>query len=73
MTTAEFQRLLDADPFEPFTVTLSGGTTTDVTRPEWAGVTPHGSAGVRRPDGWWCVLSLDHVVSITYPDQPVIR
>lgn len=73
MTDQEFQRLLDADPFEPFTVAMPHGWSHDILRPEWGKVTPFGAAEVYGPNGLRAVISLDHVVSITYADTPVIR
>jgi hypothetical protein len=72
MTGSEFQRLLDADPFEPFTVALTGGATQTIDRPELVVVTPGDCARISLPDGSWAAtISLDHVTSIT-PIAPVI-
>ena len=73
MTGPEFQRLLDAEPFEPFTVTLTGGWMQTIDRPELVIVTPDGGcARIARPDGTWAAsISLDHVTAIT-PIVPTI-
>jgi hypothetical protein len=72
MTGPEFQRLLDADPFEPFTVTLTGGWTHTIDQPELVIVTPGDCARIARPNGSWAAsISLDHVTSIT-PIAPAI-
>ena len=73
MAAHEFQQLLDADPFEPFTIAMPHGWTHDIPRPEWAKVTPHGAAELYGPNGLRAVISLDHVVSVNFADVPVIR
>jgi len=73
MTAADFQQLLDAIPFEPFTVTMPSGSSYFIDRPETVEVTPHGAAKLTRAGHWWATLSLDHVVSITYVDAPHVR
>jgi hypothetical protein len=73
MTSSDFQQLLDAVPFEPFTVTLTGGSTYTIDRPDTVEVTPHGAARLNRQGALWVVISLDHVVSVTYVDVPYLR
>ena len=67
--------LLAADPFEPFTLSLTSRSTVDVTRPELAAVSADGSTlALNGPDGQlWQAISLRHVTTITFPDQPTIR
>jgi hypothetical protein len=74
MTDDEIRVLLEADPFEPFTVHMPHGIEYDVDRPERAALSPHRALYIYRPDGEWrAVLSLDHVVCITFPAKPLIR
>lgn len=73
MTGAEFQKLLDANPFEPFIVNLAGGSSQEIQRPEWVTVTPGDCAHIKRPDGYWAMIALRHVIGIVYVDIPVIR
>ena len=75
MTEAEIRPMLDADPFEPFTVSMTGRTSYDIDRPELVGFSPHGAMLLHHPDGSVrVVLSMDHIVSITWPAaNPHIR
>src|SRR2546421_451347 len=68
MTERDIRPLLDATPFEPFTITMTGKWSHDIVRPELVSFTPHGSMNLHNPDGSvHCVLSMDHIVSIIYP------
>lgn len=66
MTAPEFQKLLDNDPFVPFTLTFNGGWTCTIDDPTRAWVTQHGSGEVRYPNGGGAIMSLDHVVTIDF-------
>ena len=72
MTEAVIRPLLTADPFEPFTLHMTSRNSYDIDRPEAVSFSPHGGAlYVRHPDGRQSVLSLPHIVSISFPDRPV--
>jgi hypothetical protein len=75
MTDAAIRALLEAEPFEPFTVHMPHGVEYDVERPERAALSPHGGAlYIYNPNGEWrAVLSLDHAVGVTFPAKPLIR
>jgi hypothetical protein len=74
MTEADIRPLLDAVPFEPFTIHLTGGWTNDIDRPEEVSFSPDGSClYIHHAGNLRSVLSLDHAVRITYPAQPFIR
>jgi hypothetical protein len=74
MTEDDLRPLLEAVPFEPFTIHMTGRTTYDIDRPEAVSFSPYGGAlYYSRPDGYRAILSLDHVVSISFPDRPIIR
>ena len=75
MTEADLRPLLDADPFEPFTLHLTGRTSYDIDRPERVGFSPDGGLlNIHGPDGRVTTsLALYHVVRITFPDPPIIR
>ena len=75
MTDDAMRALLEADPFEPFTVHMPHGADYDVERPERAAISPHGGAlYIYNAKGeWGAVLSLDHVAKITFPAKPYIR
>jgi hypothetical protein len=75
MTEADIRPLLDANPFEPFTLHLTSRDSYDIDRPERVSFSPHGGAlHLHGPDGkWQATLSLDHVVRISFPAQPYIR
>ena len=74
MTEADIRPLLDAKPFEPFTISMTGRTVYDIDRPELVSFSPHGAMYLHNPDGTVRVaLAMNHIVSITYPAQPFIR
>lgn len=75
MSDSAIQALLTAEPFEPFTVHMPHGVEYDIDRPERAALSEHGGAlWVYTASGAWrAVLSLDHVVSITFPPKPLVR
>jgi len=75
MTEDDIRPLLEADPFEPFTIHLAGNWSQDIDRPELVSFSPHGGAlYLYHPDGQWkAVLSLDHVTGISHPAVPFIR
>ena len=72
MTADEFRALLAADPFEPFTVHLAGGSSCEVNRPEWASASDSGTAELRLPDGRRALVALRHVLRISYADTPFV-
>lgn len=66
--------LLEASPFEPFTIHMAGRTSYDIPRPEGVSFSPHGGAlYIHTGDQLRCILSLDHVVSVETIIQPLIR
>lgn len=75
MTEQDVRPLLEMTPFEPFTVSLTGRSTFDVDRPELVSFSPDGALmNLHAPDGSVRVMiATHHVVSITWPAQPVIR
>lgn len=75
MTEADIRPLLDATPFEPFTITMTGKWSHDIVCPELVSFSPGGAMNLHNPDGSvQSVLSMDHIVSIIYPAaQPHIR
>jgi hypothetical protein len=75
MSEAEFRPLLDAEPFEPFSFSLTDRSSYDIDRPERVTFSPDGGLMVLSgPDGQPQVyISLDHVVSITFPAPPFVR
>ena len=72
MTRAEIQPYLDADPFEPLTITQTGGWVYEVLRRGDARFNQHGSLEVSMPDGGRAYLSIDHITSIVAESPPVI-
>jgi hypothetical protein len=74
MTEADIRPLLDAVPFEPFTVHMTSRNSYDIDRPEMVSFSPHGGMHLHGPDGKWvATLSMDHIVRISYPATPYIR
>jgi hypothetical protein len=70
------KQLLDAEPFRPFTISMSSRTTVRIDRKGQAVLSPDGSAlTLLGESGPTCVLSTHHIVSITLdppPDEPII-
>ena len=74
MTEADVRPLLEVKPFEPFTISLTGRLSYDIDRPELVGFSPHGAMYLHNPDGTVrVVISMDHIVSISYPARPFVR
>jgi hypothetical protein len=74
MKESEIRPFLEAEPFEPFTVHMPHGVEYDVDRPERASFSPYEAMYIYFPTGELrAVLSLDHVVGITFAAKPVIR
>ncbi len=68
MTEADLRPLLDATPFEPFTITMTGKWSHDIVRPGLVSFTPGGAMNLHNPDGSaQSILSMNHIVSIIYP------
>jgi hypothetical protein len=66
--------LLRAKPFLPFTLNAVDRTNYTISSPEQAQMSPHGGALYLLEGGEVrVVLSTRHVVSITFPDTPIIR
>jgi hypothetical protein len=75
VTEADFRPLLDAVPFETFTIHMNGKHQFEVSRPESVSFSPKGDCiYIHRPDGQLsCVLSMRHVADIEYVSTPIIR
>jgi len=75
MTEADFRPLLDAVPFETFTVHMLGKHKHEVSRPEFVSFSSEGGRMyIHRPDGQLhSVLALEHVADIEYISTPIIR
>lgn len=72
MTAADFDALLKAEPFEPFTFRMTSGSEYTIDRPEQWSVKPPGTAEYKRPDGYWAVIALGHVVSVEFLAPAVV-
>jgi hypothetical protein len=70
------KQLLDAEPFRPFTISMTSRTTEHIARKGQAVLLPDGSAlTILGENGPTCVLSTYHIVCVTLdppPDEPVI-
>jgi hypothetical protein len=75
MTEVDIRPLLDATPFEPFTISLTGRSSYDIDRPELVSFSPHGAMRLHNPDGTVkVVIAMEHIVSMTWPAaSPHIR
>ena len=73
MTEATVRALLDADPFEAFTIHMAGKNSYDISRPESVRFSPHGGAVyLHDGDQLRAILSIDHIVCIESIPRPVI-
>jgi hypothetical protein len=74
MGIEEIYALLEAKSFEPFTLTMSDRSSYDIDRPERLRIAPRGRAlYIERADGLKTILAVEHVVSITFLEKPIIR
>lgn len=75
--TEVIQQCLNADPFIPFTLALASRTTLRIPRADCAQVDPDGGVmNVKLDDGYEAIVSLRHVVTLTWdapPDLPIIK
>ena len=73
MTEADLRPFLDAKPFEPFTVHMTSRSTYDINRPEDVTVSPGGAMELRCGGQVWCVLSTDHITSLSFLAPHIVR